>query len=1605
MLLLASFLLVPPAPADASADVQPPTVLTVSLVVSGSTTDSTSITIDGAAEKVIVRVSAVDNEGGSGLASAEGAYVGNLEFTSPGVAGDRVTAWADLRTTATPGVFEAEVEFGPFVESGVWRLSYLAIRDQANNWRNYSSRAALLAAGFDVSVSVTNPDQDVTPPNISSVALLPPGGGADPASTVDLAIDGDPVTVMVRVLASDSGGAGMASALNAYVGNIEFTSPGIAGASTTIWADVRGTGTAGVFEAAVTFGAFVEPGAWQLTYVSLRDLADNWRNLSGRSAVLAAGIDVRVDVSNVGSDVLAPTVESLEMSAQSVDVADGEQTVTVTVRAVDLGLAGMASTPGAYVGNVEFESPGIAGHSVNIWADLRATDDPAIFSGTVTFGAFVEAGAWQLSYLSLRDLAGNWRTYGGTDRIWQAGLSSTVVVLRGAAVPPPPEGWARLTGTIEDDAGPVPGALIQLQSRPNSERGWNDVRRVKTAADGTYILDVDLTLLVQRRLIISPPPARMDPSAGMLPAFEHSLDLPAGTTSAALDLEFPAANVAGVVRDLDGTAIEGARIRPNWTRLDDWRAGSPGGVTSGPGGYFALAFSPLELPYLVLDISMTDDRDRRLLDFTIDLLDRSASDLLALDATFPPPEVAGVVRRSVEGVASPVPVEGARIIIESREDEFSGWWWQAGWSRLTDTLGRFWLRIDDHPDQRYRVRVEAPSPAIPGVPSFLQVVDREDLSSLDLVFPDANIIGMVRDPESQRVANASVELEVLIEEFGYSNWQSTGLRTRTDGQGRLWMHLAEIDERLADGERIRLRISPEWGSGEGLAEFLVDLEAGMDLAALELQFPVPNISGTVLDFARAPARHAHLSLEREVSQFGHTYWTGVGNWTSTNADGSFWMFVEDPDPGANYRITVRWWGGGLDYSFDVNVVPGDPGALGLVLEFPEPNISGVLLGDLGDGPEPIADAWFEVRRWMPQFDSWEGVGVYGSSRTDGSFALYLSPDLPPGQYSVRVEPPRSRRGQLPAFSFAVSADGSAQGLDRTFPQPNLSGVVYGPSGDIPVIRASIVLERRVVEAGGVVSWQYVEWLGETGDMGRFARLVESLPPDVSHRLRVSPSHGFSGRGLAEFTVPLPTTGSTTDLVIRFPEPDLRLTIIDNDGSPVRGTWVNVARWDDQDAGWRWDASRLTLADGEAVFIVGDGTIRLSVESPWNRGDLVPFDVQLTAADRADGTILLRFPTPNLNGRFVDAAGQGVPYAWFDVEVLTPEGDWTWTRWQRSADVQGRFSLLIDEPGEYRMSVSPSWSLGLAQFTQRFAVDASGVVSGLGEIVAFPDPNVTLTIAGGSDEPIAYAGVWVQRWDPARERWRDQVGGVSTSRSGVASFLLEPGTYRAIVSPPWYVVDLVGTVEEFEVPASGTFSRTIRLREPNVTGSVELEEGVPAPWSWIGVLETTSDAPYFHIEAHGRLDGSFVLSLPEGQHELRVWSGSRFELRPIDIVVTVDGSEQVTGWRYALQSEGVDNCTGSPCTVDVSFDAEAIRPNLIGRLVAGDDPVTQAFLTFRGEDFEETVGVDDAGRFGIRVPDGVEVTLEVTLVDGEQPVVIVLSEVLVPGGPELTIDLG
>lgn len=200
-------------------------------------------------------------------------------------------------------------------------------------------------------------------------------------------------------------------------------------------------------------------------------------------------------------------------------------------------------------------------------------------------------------------------------------------------------------------------------------------------------------------------------------------------------------------------------------------------------------------------------------------------------------------------------------------------------------------------------------------------------------------------------------------------------------------------------------------------------------------------------------------------------------------------------------------------------------------------------------------------------------------------------------------------------------------------------------------------------------------------------------------------------------------------------------------------------------------------------------------------------------------------------------------------------EWKSWNWVGSANAssafgsRGKFGFSIAEPGNYRLEISPSWSNPNAttSFRQDFTVAetsecvagnsdpskcampadlGTAVLDGSTYLVKYPSPNFVGTVYDkngpspvGSD-PVKLGGAWLSVFD-SQGYWVASTGTVwSGSKKGDFALLLNDGTYRVEIHPPWDQLG-AGMRRELQVTVTaGEVSEILVVRGFGATRSLD-----------------------------------------------------------------------------------------------------------------------------------------------------------------------------------------
>jgi hypothetical protein len=300
-----------------------------------------------------------------------------------------VNSWGSRLTQGSKwdGTHAADLVVPRYAQAGAWYLQRLSLADEANN-SLYLEVADLTARGLSANFTVVNTDVDFTPPQISLLEVSP----------VAVDVNGQSAELLVRFRVTDA---------QAGVNHWDL-----------VWEPLSGTGRLsafggsrnrvsgndqdGVYETMVKLPAYSAAGPWNLTTITLTDLAGNTANL-GSAEIGLLGLQRPLEVTNPQVDNAGPQLAGMEFLPPAVDVSFSPATIKLRMRITD-NLSGVGS------GNFILRSPvqnQYAVGSLMSATPVSGTAQDGIYEVEATIPRYAENGIWRLAYAYVWDAAGN----------------------------------------------------------------------------------------------------------------------------------------------------------------------------------------------------------------------------------------------------------------------------------------------------------------------------------------------------------------------------------------------------------------------------------------------------------------------------------------------------------------------------------------------------------------------------------------------------------------------------------------------------------------------------------------------------------------------------------------------------------------------------------------------------------------------------------------------------------------------------------------------------------------------------------------------------------------------------------------------------------------------------------------------------------------------------------------------------------------------------------------------------------------------------------------------------------------------------------------------
>ncbi len=196
----------------------------------------------------------------------------------------------------------------------------------------------------------------------------------------------------------------------------------------------------GYYQARITLDSAAEAGVWKVQNVFLSDEAGNNQSFTPTNSPALSGLCFTV--ANSRSDTRAPSLASISLSSNSLDIGAGQTSLFVTAHLTD-NLSGLfdgtyANGGGGSPPQIWFISPS----EQTVWGifdilhPLSGDRLDGYYQARITLDSAAEAGVWKVQNVFLSDEAGNNQSFTPTNSPALSGLSFTVANSRSDTTPP-----------------------------------------------------------------------------------------------------------------------------------------------------------------------------------------------------------------------------------------------------------------------------------------------------------------------------------------------------------------------------------------------------------------------------------------------------------------------------------------------------------------------------------------------------------------------------------------------------------------------------------------------------------------------------------------------------------------------------------------------------------------------------------------------------------------------------------------------------------------------------------------------------------------------------------------------------------------------------------------------------------------------------------------------------------------------------------------------------------------------------------------------------------------------------------------------------------------
>ena len=576
------------------------------------------------------------------------------------------------------------------------------------------------------------------------------------------------------------------------------------------------------------------------------------------------------------------------------------------------------------------------------------------------------------------------------------------------------------------------------------------------------------------------------------------------------------------------------------------------------------------------------------------------------------------------------------------------------------------------------------------------------------------------------------------------------------------------------------------------ADSMVTAAAG-SVATKNLQFPTPNVSGTVVDPDGNPYAKAFvMALQCDSGAYeamGECWIVGDGGFGVTGSDGTFNMALAQA---GTYQLEVEPKDGDtsvvrhaevfvLAAAGDTKSTWGSPASATITLV--APNVLGTVTHPTtGAG---LNDAWVMAVPAISGRADWSrGPTAMGPTTRDdtGTFTMALTA----GDYIFEVDPPWRGGAGMMRSSTAVTIVSGSNTVSLEIGIPNVSGtfktadgtaVKWGYmvlcasgggdnacwGGSAPVASDGSGIYGNVDDSGGIAIAVNPYVSGDEVFGGTYVLRIEPDPfqNQGTSLTNVDIEMNLGNTGLESASVNgVSVLNDDGTITVTAGTPNLTGVVVDGDGDAVgstRSTWVGVCASNKT----TYEHVGCSGADSSGNFglaLAASGTYRVEVEPPWDSttysrktytvvvdsSEAITscVDANSVACTTVSGSFRLALGTPNLSGTISGYSGSAD--GWMEVMLgMDPDGDGTidWYDWVASGNVggtTGSFALSVDD-GTYKIKASPGWSMsGVSAAEANVTIAGSTVtcnsgctVSGGSVSMAWGTPNLSGTVMAGS----------------------------------------------------------------------------------------------------------------------------------------------------------------------------------------------------------------------------------------------------------------------------------